>query len=250
MDAATKAVVQWFAGVGQRYVAGYVSKFDVERLKSDPKYGMECFLFHWAHERAGVRRGYRIAAIKTVRSLWPDISGVARKYEHFYHDKRNEMNNPCADDRLADLSIPSVVDSVIRGDISSAYDQISVRGVDRKIKSFFLRDLVTLIDSEAKIKSDWDYAHCQPIDVWLRATLDSLGLVEPPLAWGLYGWRHELLAVVNARLAGVSPLCFNQGVWYFCANAVADLGRLKTLLQANDAAVLDNELALMEGFLP
>ena len=50
--------------------------------------------------------------------------------------------------------------------------------------------------------------------------------------------------------AGVSPLRVNQGIWYFSANAVADMRRLGNLIRSGDPSMLTAELALMDGFLP
>jgi hypothetical protein len=52
------------------------------------------------------------------------------------------------------------------------------------------------------------------------------------------------------RDAEVSPLRVNQGIWYFAANAVADEKRLRELIRAGDPNKLDEELELMNGFLP
>ncbi len=50
--------------------------------------------------------------------------------------------------------------------------------------------------------------------------------------------------------ADVSPLKLNQGVWFFAAHVAADEQGLKTLLSAQRAEALKEELELMRGFLP
>jgi hypothetical protein len=255
-------VLRWFAQTGECYVRTNLSssRIDIERLRSDREYGLKIFLSNWAYERSGAPRGYRIAAVKAISSTWPDLRALPAAYLRFYHGKRNEQLNPVGDPRLAQLDIPEVVAQVEQGELAAAFAGLTLRGVGPKIKAFFIRDIVTLTLSETRLDSLGNYLYCQPIDIWVRETVELLNLPAPvlprPLSTADYGFisRDDLLAAARLTAASlqaaVSPLKVNQGIWYFCANGVADSGRLRELLSQGGASALADELALMDGFLP
>jgi hypothetical protein len=216
-------------------------------------------LHYWAYERAGAPRGYRTAAVKAVAAVWPDLSRVGEAFTTYYHGKPNRASNPVMDSRISDLCVPDVVALIEKGDVRGAFNQLRLNGVGHKIKSFFVRDMVLLTGSGHCLHTVEDYLYCQPIDVWVRMTINALNPLAAeaptPIAPSLYGLdpydcRRAAWLTQASLEAGASPLRVNQGVWYFCANVVGDSGRLNQILAAKDPRELQTEMALLDGCLP
>jgi hypothetical protein len=213
------------------------------------------FLRHYAYERSGAPRGSRIAAVKAVSLAWPDLSRVPALFAHFYGGKRNEPNNPAFDPALVNLDIPALVATVEAGNLRDAFRMLRLRGIGPKIRTFFLRDAVTTTQSESHLLSLEDYLYCQPVGIWVLKTVTALDL-PVPASNSLRPWRElefddadgaVAVALTSAALdAHVSPVRVNQSIWYFCANAVADVPHLDALLRQRDPAALDRVLALLE----
>jgi hypothetical protein len=156
--------------------------------------------------------------------------------------------------------MPEVVDLVRQGDLAVAFEKLTLRGVGPKLRAFVLRDLVTLFDAEERLRTDPEsYMWCQPVDVWVRFVANQLRAMTPAqsgrTSQGKYPLTREDLAaactIVDLSLdEQVSPLKVNQGIWYFCANVVADQQRLRELVASGDESRLAEELALMQGFMP
>jgi hypothetical protein len=176
-----------------------------------------------------------------------------------YSGKANRRNNPVFDPALPALDIPSIIVALEDGHMERAFSMLTIRGLGHKLKAFFLRDIVSILQCEDRaLRCPRDYLWCQPVDVWVRLTAENLPSSDrhdPIPSDGRYGLgRSDLAAawklVCLSREVDVSPLAVNQGIWYFCSNAVADAERLRTLISSDDPKRLDAELALMEGFLP
>lgn len=254
------SLLQWFARCGDRYVDAYLSCIDKHRLAVDRQYGLKLFLFIWAFERAGAPRAYRVAAVKAVSSLGGSRDNLAALFGKFCAGKHNPSNNPVVDARISNLDIPQIVKLVRAGALHQAFAKLELKGVGHKLRAFFLRDLVTLLNVESTLHGDPGvYLWCQPIDVWVRMAVTELcrtGTI--PRVRGQsrrYKLSPDDLAAAQGIVqlsieAGVSPLRVNQGIWYFSANVVADEARLRSLLRSGDAQLLEGELALMQGFLP
>jgi len=229
---------------------------------------LQLFFFAWAFERAGAPRSYRIAAVKSVSSLKASQGNISQEemknlpnyFRKFCTGKVRESANPCFDPKIVELSIPSIVQLVDKGKLSEAFQKLQLKGIGHKIRAFFLRDIATLRKAEPKLGKDTDaYLWCQPIDVWVRFAVEELcetGTI-PPVSKDSARYRlsRKDLAVARSIVklsiaAGVSPLNVNQGIWYFSSNAVADQARLRDLIRCGDCSKLDDELALMKGFLP
>ena len=257
MDTRRAALLRWFAHAGDRYVEEYLgpSHWDVNRLRSDACYGLRLFLSRYAYERNGAPRGFRIAAVKAVATAWPDVSRVPDEYRHYYGGKRFERGNPAFDPALVNLDIPSVIAAVEAGHLPDAFTALRLRGVGTKIRSLFLRDIVAVTQSEARLATLRDHLYCQPIDVWVEMSVRALELSTPAdmdaQSWQALGLSHThgvvaAALITAAREADVSPLRVNQGMWYFCAKAVADATRLDALVRTGDAADLSRELELVQ----
>lgn len=250
---------RWFARLGDQYRDAYLSHIDVNRLSTDARYGLKLFLFSWAFERAGAPRSYRIAAVKAIGSLDESQRDLRRIFGRFCHGKKNPRGNPMMDPRVNSLDIPRVTSLVQQGSLEDAFRLLRLKGVRHKLRSFFLRDLVTLLDAHAKVTGLEQNLWCQPVDVWVRMAASHVCRGRK-LNHKLPDHRRYDLSstdmsvacqIVSASLvAEVSPLRVNQGIWHFCANAVSDEIRLADLLRAGKPELLDRELELMHGFLP
>lgn len=256
------SLIRKFAELGIRYREAYLSQFDPTRIRQDRQYGLCVFLFSWAFERAGAPRGYRIAAVKAanlMRQLNRPSGDLPSIFSELYTGKPNIHMNPVFDRALPALDVPAIIMALESGEIKLAFSQLMIRGLGHKLRAFFLRDLASILACEEQAcPSLQDYMWCQPVDVWARITAENLpddnpntpGL--PSCDYGLA--RRDVEAawklVRMAHNASVSPLTVNQGIWYFCSNAVADAGRLRTILSSGDPGSVDAELQLLEGFLP
>jgi hypothetical protein len=179
------------------------------------------------------------------------LSVCPNHFSDLYSGKHNERNNPVLDPRIAQCDVPSIIELVEQGRVREAFSAISLHGIGHKIKAFFLRDLVTIADSEAKMmREPQSYLYCQPIDIWVRAVAGALCVQDVPIPDGLQialstvDLKAALCLTDLAQRAHVSPLRVNQGIWYYCSNAVADMGRLRALFEKPDVAQLDGELRL------
>ncbi len=252
--------VRWFARCGDRYVKAYLGHIDVDRLATDKDYGLKLLLFGWAFERSGAPRAYRIAAVKAVSSIARSHQELGKVFGEFCQSKIWKKGNiPVVDQRIDHLDVREIIQQVKEGALSDAFRKLELKGMGHKLKSFFLRDLVTLFHAEPKLANNRNaYLWCQPIDVWVRLAAQALESDEPDLVRGdrkKYQLNGDDLKtarkIVDLSIhAGVSPLKVNQGIWYFSANAVADEKRLQKLIGERGCDELDDELALMDGFLP
>lgn len=158
--------------------------------------------------------------------------------------------------KIDKLDVPGITKLVREGNLVEAFDRLELQGMGHKIRALFLRDLAILFEVEEKLKANPEqYRYCQPIDVWVRIVVEALcgkRAVSDSEKYRLS--PNDLGAVDNinelCRVAGVSPLKVNAGIWYFSANVVQDRKRLKELIQSGDVRKLKAELKLMDGFLP
>jgi hypothetical protein len=230
----------------------------INRGIRDNRYALKLFFFTWAFERANAPRAYRIASVKASSDLDGSQDELPSLFGKFCGGKHNPKANPITDTRIAKFDILGVIRLIAEGSVHRAFDNLSLSGIGPKIRAFFLRDIITLLNVEPKLKNNHDnFLWCQPVDVWVRAVAQELyGARKPsfknvpkcPLS------REDRIAtwhiVQLSREAGVSPLKVNQGIWYFSLNAVADMKRLQTLVRTGDETVLSNEMELMNGLIP
>ena len=265
MKAEIVEMIRWFARVGEReypLVPGTLATLDLQRLLSDHDYGLKCFLTYMG-TRAGAAPGYVPAWIKVVgkRSLgggtFPEL------FRSFYHKGPNVPRNPMWDQQLATVDVPACVEHVQRGELSTAFAKLGVKGAGHKIRALFLLDLAVFTNAE---RPEWTiaehYLFCQPMVKWVDLVSDYLKDLDKDLSLavsrtsaGNYGLDAQTMVkacrmIKLALEADVSPLKLNQGVWFFAAYVAADEQRLKALLSARRVEALKEELELMRGFLP
>lgn len=103
-------------------------------------------------------------------------------------------------------------------EIKSLYDELrTIRQVGDKTASLFLRDVVAVYGLENQVEIR-DYILLQPIDTWVRqiSRNNRLSLASK-------GTRDEELKnkIVKACLdRGISPIKFNQGIWYLGSHSL------------------------------
>jgi hypothetical protein len=265
MNAEIVEIIRWFAHVGEREypsVPGTLAMLNLQRLRSDREYGLQCFLTYMG-ARAGAPKGYVPAWIKAVSQHQRGAASFQKLFKDFHRRKANEKRNPMWDAQLDAVDVPACVEHLRRGELSAAFAKLKVKGAAHKIRAVFLLDLAAFTDAE---RSTWTlaehYLYCQPIDVWVRLVSDSLKDLDkelPAAAPRTPASHYELdrqtmktasRMITLALEAGVSPLKLNQGVWFFGAYVAADEQRLKALLSARRIDALKEELELMRGFLP
>lgn len=264
----THDIIRWFAGCGDRYVRANLAHVDVQRMATDQHYGLKLFFFTWAFERSGAPRSYRIAAVKAVSSLKSSRVGLRELFGKFCEGKNEKGRKsryfrgglPVIEPENDDFDVRNIVKLVKDGALDEAFHGLKLKGLGHKLKAFFLRDLISLLNAESKLRGDREaYLWCQPIDVWIRFAAEELceaRTIRPIRgAAGKYGLSGDDLVAASGIIelsldADVSPLRVNQGIWYFSANAVADERRLRELIHSGESKNLEAELALMEGFLP
>jgi hypothetical protein len=263
---------KWFAQLGEReypWVPGNLSMLDLQRLSTNRDYGLKSFLTYMG-ARAGASQGFVPAWLKVVGTRSLDGGSLRDAFAAIFHGKPNAPRNPMWDERLATLDVPACAKHVEKGELSTAFNKLKVRGAGHKIRAMFLLDLAVFSDAEARSDSGmpaWTiaghYLYCQPVDTWVRLMSDSFKDLDGELLEGLplssreYDLSDEPEKVVQAcRMinlalkAQVSPLKLNQGVWFFGSYVAADEERFKEVLSKRNVAVLKDELEPLRGFLP
>ena len=97
-------------------------------------------------------------------------------------------------------------------------DLRSIRQVGKKTCSLFLRDTVSFYELDESL-SDSDYDVLQPVDTWVFQMAKKLGMIDKEMKLSELEKNRSLITEA-ANAAGVSPLSFNQGLWYLPTHAV------------------------------
>ena len=112
--------------------------------------------------------------------------------------------------------IKYVIKNVKNKNIKNAYCKIiGIRYVGIKTGPLFLRDTVVFYDLESYLREK-DHKYVQPVDTWVRQICEK------------FGWIKEKEKIKNIIIqitkkctkAGVSPLKFNQGLWYLGSHSL------------------------------
>jgi hypothetical protein len=250
-----KEIIKWFSSIGYKYVDNILSIVDIERLKQDKVYANKMFLFYWAFERQGAPLGYKIAAIKTLETA--KDGNYSKEFLEYYKGKPNKRNNPIFDERLKNLNITRIINEIGHKKFEKVFNALSLNGIGHKIRAFFIRDIVYLLKIEEKNKlSLSEYIFMNPIDIWVRLTVEYLNLTTPTdmsLKPNKYHLEKKDFDVATALIStclenNASPLLTNMGIWYYASHFIADNTRLKILLESKSITKLENEMTLMKGF--
>lgn len=259
-------LVRWCAEQSSRATNEYLKNIPIEELKNNPVYALKWFLYRYAYERAGASKGYKIAAIKSIYYLMQinhNLAGLDDVYINFYLGRKNKNGNPCFDQRIQSLNFSEIIKNISDGKLELAFNQLKLRGIGHKIRALFIRDIITITDSEKKFEHNFEnYLYAQPIDTWVRSFGEELlppnGFNIPPelrrssYDSNIFSERDFGIAcklIEWSLRAKVSPLKVNQGIWYFCSRVVADNGRLRKILNERKIETLNSEVDLMDGFI-
>ena len=213
----------------------YYLKREIFRDQFDDGYkALICFLENYAYERQGAAAAYPKIACKCVsdmydngkswntpsetdaKNLWENYKKMAKE-EFNLIEKVNALRNPMNEDggvvkNMASKKVQNIAiyirDFLEDGKTKQAYNFIkSIRGVGRKISSFYLRDIAYL--TELDENNITDLYLLQPIDTWLEQTLKVLFNSNVPKKLE----EKQRLIVELSKKAGISSIAFNQGAW-------------------------------------
>ena len=121
-------------------------------------------------------------------------------------------------------------------DITQSFNFLrSIRGIGGKIASFYLRDLVVVIN--VNLINVRSRELLQPIDVWVERTVKILTGNPNMNIMQVANW-----VVTNSHQYSLNPEYINMGIWFFCASIVKSEYRLKqSLANINIARALIND---------
>jgi hypothetical protein len=181
---------------------------------------IELFLRQYAYERLGARADYSRAAAEAVRSspdlaperVWAVFKGLV---DGGVNPKLNPLAHTQAETRLSCLLcalrqgssyrnlITTTRDALVEGQVQRVHTEIrNIRGVGKKIASFFLRAVAIRYE----IEPDQNRDLLQPVDRWVLRFAQMLDNKLPNSA------------VVQWMVSNASrPELANAGMWYFGA---------------------------------
>lgn len=243
-----------FESFSTHYVKKMLSQVDFKKLSTDPCYANKIFFHYWAFERAGATKGFRVAAVKTIaetKCKCLNQQNYADVFQEFLNDKLNEKNNPFFDPpNINRFDVIQVINDITNGNLQNAFDKLALKGINHKIRSFFIRDVIYLSNKENIIR--WDYSKALfafPVDTWVRQVLSNESVqFDRQLFNGIKDKKYGDLEKKDRELATaaildcfnncVSPIKLNMGIWYFASQCVGDANRLKQVLDSGDQAVI------------
>lgn len=105
----------------------------------------------------------------------------------------------------------------------------NIKGIADKVASFLLRDMVSILDFEAKVPHEHGI-FIQPVDRWVKETAiclwEDLGGERTP------DWVIALRIVNKCNEFHVSGVRFNQGAWKYGTSEVINVKELRSKLEA------------------
>jgi endonuclease III len=123
-------------------------------------------------------------------------------------------------------------------DIKPAFELLtSIRGIGNKIASFYLRDLVDVMNVNLGQIQNRDLL--QPIDIWVERIIKTLSNNQNMDKKEMPNW---IVDQTPKNQNNVNPERINMGIWFFCSNIIKSKYRLNTALgNPNDAQNLLND---------
>lgn len=255
MDDKIEQWFKFFEYTGNIYAARYMYPV----WNAYPKYyedvwdSLCIFLEGYAFERQGASPNYHHAAIdsllkyKKINEQLKSNEAPKKIWENFCkilnNDKLNELRNPllfCNSEKspysvitiaktFEEQTFSEYFATQIKNDkIKDAHNKLKeIRGVNDKIASFYLRDLVCIKQIDlSKINNNRDLL--QPIDTWVKETCKDLfnnnNIKKTQLA--------ECITKISLKFE-INPEKVNMGMWFFGSNIVESKYRLKTLLKSH-----------------
>lgn len=248
------------------YTDHFLNKMTYRKNNGNGHESLIHFLKSYAYERQGAPAAYPEIASKCVKrkydngkgwgvptekeamEIWKEYKRIAKEESGLWDGKRgkvkvNAKSNPMNPKKsksnegiitkLAQNKISSIgrhVNNLMKaGETKRAYNFLTgIRGVGKKISSFYLRDVVYL-SSDLNENQISDLYLLQPIDTWLNQTL-SVILENPPNRLR----DKQRLIIKLCEKADISSIYFNQGAWVLGSQIAEEFGTLKKILQSTE----------------
>jgi len=112
--------------------------------------------------------------------------------------------------------------AVITNPVDAFLQLRRIKGIGDKITSFFLRDIVTVLDIEREISPECNILF-QPIDRWIQGMSKCLW---PELENRAPPWLVAWKIVIKCKEYSCSSLRFNQGAWKYGSSQIVDTEKI------------------------
>jgi hypothetical protein len=220
-------------------------------LLGNPQIGLEYFLHNGFARAGGEQAGYGNIAVKALRNSLSSTSNFETLIEHSQETVWAEFEKLCKEEgigvnkRLNEGVIKGFVElckesskhnynpfsyvaTKIPNSMTDAFLILrNIKGIGDKVAAFLLRDMVCIMDLEAKVPSE-HRIYLQPIDRWVREVAyclwEDLG-DRPP------DWVIALRIIDKCNEFGISGVRFNQGAWQYGTTEIIEVSKLRAKLQ-------------------
>jgi len=237
---------------------GFQDQKQIRSLTEDWRHAFIWFLRSFAFERQGRSPHYSDIALKAVRSykeeqpyhenfeqkIWQNFLSRGR----FPDDGKgaNTKNNPLSPSKDEICSASALIASledydfnivkwasllVASGDVETVWDNlVKIRGIGKKIASFFLRDIVYAFEINEEIIRQKIYL--QPIDIWTKrgAEVFAKFISKTPYSY----WDYAEIIIEVSEHARVSSTLTNTGLWILGSQLVRDGKQFQEVLLKYD----------------
>jgi hypothetical protein len=236
-------------------------------LLGNAQKGMEYFLHNGFARAGGEQAGYGDIAIEALNNcvksigsytsfiikkdshemLWSEFEALCKKQGKGANKRVNEgvikgfielakVSSKC------DYNPFGYLANKIQGSMTDAFLTLrNIKGIGDKISSFLLRDMVCILDIEAKVPFE-HRVFLQPIDRWIKENAiclwKDLGERTP-------NWVIALRITDKCNEFGVSGVRFNQGAWQYGVTEVIDVNKLR--IKLNDICMYINKFKLTKN---
>ncbi|MCL4511900.1 MAG: hypothetical protein M1470_12635 [Bacteroidetes bacterium] len=146
------------------------------------------------------------------------------------------------------FDVSGAIQNVDQGRLKDTFDKLALNGVNHKIRSFFIRDIIYLLGKEDMVRDNCSNAlFAFPVDTWVRTVLSTINFnrrLTCDARRADYGTiQKDDFKLASAAIQAcydqqVSPIKLNMGIWYFSSQCVGDMRRLKRVLRNGDDAVI------------
>ena len=220
------------------------------------------FLEGYAFERQGRRPDYFHVAVDSLIRCSNNLNPICLWYnfkQSLNDQGLNHRNNPIYPssnpDNIQNINNKmSVIEVVSRfqnpvslsqnlynliiqnNDIIQSFNSLrTIRGIGNKIASFYLRDLVVVLN--LNLTNVQNRELLQPIDIWVERTAQYLARNQNMNKTQVANW-----IVINSIQYNLNPEYINMGIWFYCALIASSEYRLiQSLQNINMAQSLIND---------
>ncbi|NWF87041.1 hypothetical protein HXY32_04450 [Candidatus Bathyarchaeota archaeon] len=250
-----KYIMELFAGNwAEKYQKEhYRTPQEAPSLLGTAQKGLEYFLRNGFARAGGEQAGYGDIAIKALNNcvksmgsyaifmikedspeiLWFEFEGLCKKQGKGANKRVNEgvikgFIKLAKESFQNNYNPFSYVANKIHSSMTDAFLTLrNIKGIGDKISAFLLRDIVCILDIEAKVRFE-HRIFLQPIDRWIKEAAiclwEDLGERTP-------NWVIALRIIDKCNDFGVSGVRFNQGAWQYGVTEVKDVGKLRDTLE-------------------